>query len=119
MPDCSAVQWLPPSVDTATPPVKWRGCGSPILGAGQIVLAAEGAPDEAALGGIEGQPVSGVAPVIGNAFRGAAPGLAAVGALKEAHVGVIHEDVPGIEGVKLDAVVGGYIQAAGGPTAVA
>ena len=82
------------------------------------MLAAKGSPDEAAAGGIEGQPVSGVAPAIGNAIRGAAPGLAAVGALKEAYIGVVDEDVPGVEGVKLDAVVGGYIESAGGPCAV-
>ncbi len=80
--------------------------------------AAEGAPDQAALGGIEGQPVSGIAPVFGNAFAAASPGLAAVRALEETHIGVVHIDVPRIEGIELHAVVGGYIQAAGDPTAV-
>ena len=59
----------------------------PNLGPGQIVLAAECAPDQPALRG-------------------------------ETHIGVIHKDVFGIEGVELDAVVGGYIQAAGDPTAI-
>src|ERR1019366_1212170 len=94
-----------------------RAAASPHLGTRKIVRAAEGPPNEAALGRVEGEPVGGVAPGLGDSFSGASPGLPAIRALKEAHVRVVHVDVARIEGIELHAVVCGYIEAAGGPTA--
>ena len=92
------------------------GIGAPPhLGTGQVVGAAEGAPHAPPHVGVEGDPVRGVAPRVGDAHRRADPGLAAVLAAEEADVGVGDEDSPGIERIEVDAVAARDIQASRRP----
>ena len=91
----------------------------PHLRARQVVRAAEGAPDEVLHLGVELDPVGGVAPLPRDRRRRADPGLAAVLAAEQADVGVGDEDAPRVEGVEVDAVAGGHVEAAGGPAVLA
>src|SRR5450756_296412 len=85
----------------------------------QVVSSAERSPQAPFHLWIEDHPVCGVAPVRGNPVGGRGPGGAAIVALESADVGVADDDVPGIEGVEVHAVVGGHVQAARGPGIVA
>src|ERR1019366_439893 len=92
---------------------------APHLGPRQIVYAAKRAPDQAAHLGIERQPVSRVPPLSRNAIGRGLPGGASVVAVKGAYVGVIDENVPRVERVEVDAVVGSHVEAASGPPVAA
>jgi len=92
---------------------------APHLGARQVVCAAHDGPDAAADGGVELHPVGGVLPLAGHAAAGGAvPAGAGVVAGPEADIGVADEHVARVEGVEVDAVAGGDVDAAGGPVAI-
>ena len=88
---------------------------TPYSGARQIVRPAECSPNEAALRRIERNPIRRVAPGVRDSLGGALPGSAAIRALEETDVGIVHINVAGIEWIELDPVTGGHIETARRP----
>src|SRR3984885_3535474 len=84
----------------------------------QIVRPTIHAPGAAFDGGIEDDPVSGVAPVPRYAVGGLNPRFAAIFAAKEADIGRGDELAVFVEGIEVVAVGSGHVEAGGGPSAV-
>src|SRR4029077_3448630 len=81
----------------------------------QVVRAAVHAPHSASHFGIEHDPVGSVPPLLGNPVCRGCPRGSAILAAKKSDIRIGDEPTVGVEGIEVNAITGGNVQANGCP----